>query len=269
MLGNTRWFQIAFGDDSTSVPQSTQSNQLNPYIVAIPGSGNNQDALFVSASNIGEQIAPVFLRLDDGPTGHIHSHTMEWNSSDQSYQSTLENFFSGSSPIAGSIEITTTTANTETLTSGLRHYERWPVRKEDMVTQLTLADGSLSMLVISETLEAQLSFIVVVDTLAPVNAPTGWYPISHAYSIQASGAVANAEKPYLLTLRYETDLLGTNKPDELAIHWFNPGNNSWQSLGGAVNADLKIVALSTRRFGTFMLFAPAKTVYLPFIVASE
>lgn len=236
---------------------STQANNFNPYLIAIPGSSHNSSTLIISAGNVEEQILPVYLAIDQGPTSHKHSYTMSFDTNQQAYIYTLDDFFSTDGVVGGSIEVTTTQQTTTTiLSSGQRNYERWPVLA-DTPNQFQLKDGNLSVFMDPSTLPAELAFLAVVETLAPVDAPAGWQSLSQAYSIQASGAVALADKPYLLTLRYRPELLHNTSPESLAIFWFYSASHSWQNLGGNVRKDFNEVVLSTRQFGTFMLFAPA------------
>lgn len=247
------WRTVAHALGLPAIHQQAQG--FIPYIIAIPGSGNGSSALYVSAGRIGEQIAPVYVSADSGPTSHRHSYTMEFDSGSQSYRYTIENFFENAQAVNGAIEITTTTATTETLTSGLRDYERWPVYR-DQFNALVTENGDLKLLLDANTLPADLAFLLVVDTFAPVTPPSGWRTVSNAYSIQASGALATAQRPYLLRLHYTLARLEGADPDTLQLFWFDPTQQQWQAVGGAVHADLQEIVLATERFGTFMLFAP-------------
>lgn len=180
---------------------------------------------------------------------------MEFDSGSQSYRYTIENFFENAQAVNGAIEITTTTTTTETLTSGLRDYERWPVYR-DQFNSLVTENGDLKLLLDANTLPADLAFLLVVDTFAPVTPPSGWRTVSNAYSIQASGALATAQRPYLLRLHYALERLEGADPNTLQLFWFDPTQQQWQAVGGAVHADLQEIVLATERFGTFMLFAP-------------
>lgn len=243
-----------------SSPSSVQAVGFNPYIVAIPGSGLNNGSLLVTA-DIGQQINPVYVTADQGPSSHRHSHTMAFESSAQKYRYTIENFFDNPGSIGGSIEITTTVAPTsttpltQTLSSGKRTYERWPVFK-DQTNALVLANGALALEIFQDTFLAEITFVLVVDTIAPLQEPVGYRSVSNAYSIQASGSVGQTERPYLLTLRYTDEQLNGADPNQLTIFWFDPQTNNWQEQGGIVHTDRQDIVLSTRRLGTFMLFAP-------------
>jgi hypothetical protein len=83
----------------------------------------------------------------------------------------------------------------------------------DSYNELQTSDGVLILHLVPQTLPAQLAFIAVVDTHAPVAVPEGWVAVSHAYSIQASGSVGNAERAYLFTLRYDPDQLDPTVPE--------------------------------------------------------
>ncbi len=241
--------------------QSSHNADFNPYIVAIPGSGLNNSTLLVSASGLGEQPNLVYVSADQGPTSRKHSYTMEFDETTEIYRHTLESFFEDSRSVSGSIEITTSVETgvsssvTETITSGKRYYERWPVFR-DQINQLDWGSGVLTLFIDVNTLPAELAFIVAVETLAPLTPPTGWQSISHAYSIQPSGSVALASRPYLFILRYTEEQIEGIDPAELVLFWFDPTTETWQMQGGTTNLERNDIVLSTYRFGTFMLFAP-------------
>lgn len=257
IINNPRYAVLA-----ESLPVSTFENGLNPYIVAIPGSGLNGGALIVNADKLGQLDTVVYVAADQGPTGHLRSHSMALDSDNQQYNYTIDNYFEDAQSVSGSIEITTTNDLTQTLTSGKRDYERWPVLREQS-NRLITKDGKLSMLLDAETLPADIAFVLAVDTFAPVLPPAGWRSISNAYSIQASGSIAQASRPYLLTVVYQPDLLGDMDPNLLKLFWFNPTTDAWEEAGGNVHPERNDVVLATERFGTFMLFAPAPETPTP------
>lgn len=250
------WRPTAYAHMPEERHSETQS--FTPYIIAIPGSGNGSSSLYVSASGIGEQIAPVYVNLGSGPSSHKHSYTMDFDSSSQSYRYTIENFFANAEAVSGSIEITTTTATSQTITSGQRDYERWPVYGDQFNTLVT-KNGDLKLALDANTLPADLAFLLVVDTFAPVTPPAGWRAVSNTYALQASGALANAQRPYLLRLRYTPERLEGADPQSLQLFWFDPSSQTWQAVGGAVHAELQEIVLATTRFGAFMLFTPLLT----------
>lgn len=245
-----------------TIPELQSAEELNPYIVAIPGSGLNDGSLIVDASGIGPFDTVVYVTVDDGPTGHLRSHTMAFDNENENYYATIDNFFEGANAIGGSIEITTTHEATPTMTSGQRAYERWPVFRTQS-NFLTTKDGKLTLSLDPETLPADIAFVLVVDTFAPVVPPAGWWSMSNAYSIQASGAIANASRTYLLTLVYSDLLLDGSDPNLLKLFWFNSTAKAWEEVGGNVHAEQSKIVLATKRFGTFMLFIPATSTPTP------
>ncbi|MEZ4834490.1 MAG: hypothetical protein R2873_21290 [Caldilineaceae bacterium] len=97
--------------------------------------------------------------------------------------------------------------------------------------------------------------------------------MSRAYSIQPSGATANSDVPYVLTIYYNPDLLGDIDPSTLGIYRYDatPDVMDWQPIGGTHYADQQNVQVSTDLFGTFVLMGvdpalPEETnIYLPLI----
>jgi hypothetical protein len=231
----------------------TQTESLTPYLIAIPGSGLNSSALLVSAFGVGELGAPVHLSIGQGGTSHRHSYTMGFDSDTQSYRLTLESFFENAGHVASTMEITSTNTASTTVTSGERRYERWLIN-QDRFEAVSTVDGFLQLILSAHTLPADPSYIVVVDTHAPVAAPPGWRSVSTAYSLQPSGAVQEASQNYLLILKYVDELLQGGDPGDLAIHRFNPETRQWDHMGGQVAPANNEITLSTRKFGTFMLF---------------
>ncbi|MEZ4834491.1 MAG: hypothetical protein R2873_21295 [Caldilineaceae bacterium] len=105
----------------------SDTGTFSPYIVAIPGSGLNGASLTVSAGGVSGLASPVFVIADDGPTSDKHSHSMTLDSATGIYRHTFEGFFDSAGQISGSVEVTTTVGVSETVTSGVRSYERWAV----------------------------------------------------------------------------------------------------------------------------------------------
>jgi hypothetical protein len=255
MLWNSAFivWAIDHTHDPGAVLGAGQSDSFTPYLVAIPGSGLNSSSLLISASGMDQMDAPVYLSIGKGGTSHRHSYTMGFDSDTQSYRLTLESFFENPGHVASSMEITGTNVTSTTVTSGERKYERWLINR-DRLEALSTVDGFLRLILNANTLPADPSYIVVVDTHAPVDAPLGWRSVSTAYSIQPSGAVQQASRNYLLILKYLDALLQDGDPGDLALHRFNPETKQWDQVGGNVDQANSEIILSTVQFGTFMLF---------------
>lgn len=240
------------------------SPAFNPYLVAIPGSGHNADALIVSAGGIGEQPRPVYVNADQGPTSHKHSYAMAFDSAEQVYRYTLENFFTTSGSVAGTVEITTTDALSQTVSGGLRRYERWPFY-HDEAAQLSTQNGFFTLSLDAASFDAALTYLLVIETATPTVDPPGHTGMHVAYSLWASGAVNQTQRPYLLILSYRDEWLAGADPGDLAIFWYDPGQKSWVQQPSTVHADRRQVVLATTRLGTFRLFLARPVLYLPLV----
>lgn len=237
---------------------------FNPFLVAIPGSGGNADALIVSAGGVAEQPRPVYVNADQGPTSHKHSYAMAFDSNEQVYRYTLDNFFSGSGAVAGTMEITTTDSLSQTVSGGARHYERWPLYRED-AAQLNTQSGLFSLSLDAESFAAALTYLLVVETAAPTQDPPNRRGLNVAYSLWASGAVNQSQLPFLVILTYRDEWLDGAASEELAIFWYDAEQRAWIEQPSTAHPDRREVVLSTRRLGTYRLFAAGHSFYLPVV----
>ncbi|MBI3960445.1 MAG: hypothetical protein HY328_16655 [Chloroflexi bacterium] len=184
----------------TATPAAGQPD-FNPYLVAIPGSGLNESALIVSAGGLSEQARPVYVNADQGPTSHKHSYAMTFDSDEKLYRYTLDNFFASPAAVAGTVEITTTGELSQTVSGGERHYERWPLLYDE-AARLSTQNGFFTLSLDKASFDADLTYLLVIETAAPVADPPGRRGLSVAYTLWASGAVNQSQRPYLLILTY-------------------------------------------------------------------
>jgi len=236
---------------------------FNPYLIAIPGSGLNDSALIVSAGGLSEQARPVYVNADQGPTSHKHSYTMQYDDDEQRYRYTLDNFFTSNRAIAGTVEITTTGELSQTVSGGLRRYERWVVRNNE-AARLSTQNGLFTLSLDKASFDAELTYLLVIETAAPVIDPPGQRGLGVAYSLWPSGAVNQTERPYLLILTYLDEWLNGAEPQRLGVFWYDAESKQWVDQPVSVHPGQNEVVLATDRMGTFRLFMPYQSVlYLP------
>jgi hypothetical protein len=146
------------------------------------------------------------------------------------------------------------------------------------VTDLYSADGNLHVHLITDTLPVDAFAVLSPLNAAPSQPPEGRQIVGNVYDIKFSGALEQAEQPFVLTLHYNAEILKGDfiGPETLGIYRWEPDPDPanpidqahWLALNSTRLAEDNSVSIATDRFGVYALmgFSIAESTYLPVII---
>jgi hypothetical protein len=149
------------------------------------------------------------------------------------------------------------------------------------VTDLYSADGNLHVHLDADTLPVDAYAVLSPLNAAPSQPPEGLQIVGNVYDIKLSGALEEVEQPFVLTLRYDPEILKGDFIGPQTLHIYrwqpdpdpaNPADQAhWAALGSVWLAEDNSVSIATDRFGVYALMgiSVAESTYLPIIVKSH
>jgi hypothetical protein len=115
--------------------------------------------------------------------------------------------------------------------------------------------------------------VIMPPGAAPGPPPEGLTLVGDPYSVTASGALVELEKPAVLKLRYDATLVNPSSPPTgLDIYRWNPSDKRWQRVPGSIQEEQRAMVAAVTTLGTYALLAPpgevprGERVYLPLIL---
>ena len=239
------------GEGKTAVSATTT---LAPFLDIVPSSDGTE--LFIQAGGVGQLGGNVFLNLGSGPTHHKGGWTMTYSTTVQAYLAIADGFTPGVGA-SGPINITTT----QGLDSGVVDFKRAYLPPEPSCPgapycAIVSEDGNLELgLVNTDTFPAEVYIAVVPSYAPPGPLPPGHHLIGSAYSVRASGALVEADRPMNLRLFYNQNLLAGADPHTLTILAWDAHNKHWDNLGGILNSTQRHLSVAAKRLTTYALAA--------------
>jgi hypothetical protein len=155
----------------------------------------------------------------------------------------------------GSISITTTLGLDSGWVGFERPYVPIPMPEPEVIS---LAGGHFYLSLISPDTVPFDVYIAAVPSYGdalPGPLPLGCRLIGSAYTVRASGALTNTERPMLLRIYYGENPLFDGDPHTLAILAWDASNKRWDNLGATLSSATECLSVATRRFTTYALVA--------------
>ncbi|RIK38366.1 MAG: hypothetical protein DCC55_21350 [Chloroflexi bacterium] len=178
-----------------------------PFLNVVPSQDGS--GLLVSAGGVGQLPGEVFANVGIGPTGRKGGWTMTYSDTVEAYVANVVGF-SPTLSEEGSINITTTTGLQTSDVSFLRAYVQASLERP---FDIDSADGNLRLTIANTDTFATEVYVAVAPSYGPPGPlPAGYRPVTSFYSVRASGAIAQVERPMLLRLFYnQTTLAGADQ----------------------------------------------------------
>lgn len=232
----------------TGLLQQLAAGSLQPALVVVPQPDGQ--SVLVQAGGVGQLNGQVFSNVRFGPTGNKGSYTMVFSDTIGSYVSTVPGF-STSTLANASLSITTTAG----LDSGELVFTRGFVPADDFASMGT-DDGGLELLVPNRNSFPGDAYVALAPSYAPPGPPpAGYRLVGRTYSVRASTASAESERPLTLRFAYDPDTLTPSEQASLAVFAWDaaPSQLVWTKLGGLVSTAPPYVSISTRRLTFYAL----------------
>jgi hypothetical protein len=232
-----------------SAAEGTQGAALAPFLNIVPTSDGE---LWIHAEGTGPLAGTVYANLDLGAGHHKGGWTMTYSETLRGY--VTPETVAGLSPAQddyGSLSISTTLG----LNSGPVHFERYYV-PHATPRALPWPDGALELEVVSGDTFSTDAYVAVAPSWGlPRPAPLGHRLASQVYSVRASGALQDANRPLLLRLYIQDDLLAGADPHTLAVFRWDAGEDRWSNQGGTLFTDRGYLSLAIRRLTSYALMS--------------
>lgn len=228
---------------------AAESAALSPHLNVVPTSDGE---LWIHAQGTGPLAGEVYANTEIGPGHHKGGWTM-------TYSDTLRGYVNVETVVGltaaqddfGSVSITTTHG----LDSGPVHFERYYVPLSEP-RALLWPDGALELEIQSgDTFTTDTYLAVAPSWGLPHPVPPGHRLASPVYSVRASGALQEANRPLLLRLYADEDRLNGADPHTLAVFGWDSGKEQWSNLGGTLFAERGYLSVATRRLTSYTLMS--------------
>jgi hypothetical protein len=218
-------------------------------VIAQPGPDPNQTDLLVSLQNFGPGADPsLFVTTPGSEIGHVP--TLSYSPVSDTYEGQIS--FSAAERGMGRIR-----AVGEVGGGLVRLQSTYRLQRvlNDLGDDVYSDDGNLSLHLGPGSLPGNEAYLVVMPTGAlPGTLPPGLALVGDSYDVTASGALAELEKPAILRLRYDGELLSSPVlTDELGIYRWNPNTATWQAVPGSLDQEHRTLAAPVTALGTYAL----------------
>lgn len=236
--------------DNTVEQTAAYSTGFAPFLNIVP----SQDGagVLVSAGGVGELAGDLFANVGIGPTGRKGGWTMTYSETVAAYVTNVAGF-SPTFSEEGSISITTTTGLQTGEVNFLRAYVQADLERP---FDIDSPDGNLRLTIANTDTFASEVYIAVAPSYGPPGPlPAGYRPVTSYYSVRASGAIAQVERPMLLRLFYNSATLAGADRRTLTILAWDAFAGQWEDLGGRLLAEQQVKVVATHRFTTYVLAA--------------
>ncbi|MCP4288512.1 MAG: VCBS repeat-containing protein [Gammaproteobacteria bacterium] len=117
-------------------------------------------------------------------------------------------------------------------------------------------DGNLSLHLDSGSLPGNDAYLVVTPPGAiPGPLPPGKVLVGDVYDVTASGALVTLEKPSILKLHYDGELVAGSPAlrTELSIYRWDPNSQTWQEISSTLNLDQEVRVAPVTILGMYAL----------------
>jgi FG-GAP-like repeat/FG-GAP repeat len=141
--------------------------------------------------------------------------------------------------------------------------------RNDAVQDVYADDGNLSLHLAAGSLPGKDAYLVVMPPGAlPGSAPSGRELVGNVYDLSGSGALVQLERPGVLTLHYDRELVGAaGVPAGVALYRWVPSSANWQAVASELEEGQQGVVAPVQALGTYALFAPSTSqhIFLPIV----
>lgn len=229
---------------------AAQGAGFAPFLNVVPSQDGT--GLLVSAGGVGQLPGEVFANVGIGPTGRKGGWTMTYSDTVEAYVANVVGF-SPTLSEEGSINITTTTGLQTGDVSFLRAYVQAGLERP---LDIDSADGNLRLTIANTDTFATEVYVAVAPSYGPPGPlPAGYRTVTSFYSVRASGAIAQVERPMLLRLFYnQTTLAGADQRTLRILAW-DAFTGQWEEMGGRLLAEQQVKVAAIHRFTTYVLAA--------------
>ena len=246
---------------------------LNPHLILRPSS--NGETLYLRLSGLGPGGTLVAIATQSGGTAS-QSTTLAYSSAEAAYTGAVT--FSALQAQRGTGTIQVIGAGVGSQGISLNSTYALQAAPRIGVTGLYSADGNLDVHLITDTLPTDAYAVLSPLNAAPTAPPEGLQIIGNVYDIRLSGALEEADQPFMLKLHYDLKILQGNfiGLETLRLYRWQPDPDptdptdqaEWVALDGTRLEEDHSVAIATDRFGVYALmgFSVAQSIYLPVII---
>ncbi|MCB8950358.1 MAG: hypothetical protein H6653_20305 [Ardenticatenaceae bacterium] len=229
--------------------QASGSAPFAPFLNIVPDPDGTQ--LYIEAGGVGELGGTLFVNIDEGPSHDKISYAMTYSDTVQAYVTTA----TGLTPATDSSH-TLSITSTLGLNSGEVVFYRAFVPQATTSRTIHSDDGLLALSILNSGTFTTDAYLVVVPSFAPPgNLPLDHSFVGAAYSVRASGAVVESERPFTLQLSYTNSQLAGTDPHTLAIFAWDGARQQWGNLGGTLFDNQQFFSRNTSRFTSYALIA--------------
>lgn len=235
---------------------------------AEPSQNPEQVDLLISLQNFGPGADPIVVVTEPG-SDVSHTPRLTYSPATGTYEGEFS--FSASERGWGQIRAVGAVGNDLVRLQSTYHLQQVVNDQEQDVYS---NDGNLGLHFEPGSLPGAAAYLVIMPPgAAPGPPPEGLTLVGDPYSVTASGALVELEKPAVLKLRYDATLVNQSSPPAgLDIYRWNPSDNSWQRVPGSIEEEQRAMVAAVTTLGTYALLAPpgevtrGERVYLPLIL---
>lgn len=154
--------------------------------------------------------------------------------------------------IEGQMTLTIVLSSTEIWESGPLPFTRAFVPAQELVS-IASPDNLLQLTLFPDSLPADTYILILAASTLPGALPSAHRLIGRLYSVRASGAIVQSDRPMSLRLGYDALWLDDATPHNLSIFEWDAFRHIWEEEGGAIFTNQNHLSISVQRFTAYAL----------------
>lgn len=249
---------------------------LNPHLTLRPGSSG--DTLYLKLYGLGPGGTLAAIVTQSGGSAS-QAAALAYSGVESAYVASVTFRATQAQPGTGTIQVLGAGGNSQGISFNTTYALQAVPR--DGVTDLHSADGNLHVHLITHTLPVDAYAVLLPLNAAPAAPPEGRQIVGNVYDFRPSGALEEADQPFILRLNYDPEMLKENfiGSKTLRIYRWEPDPNPddlsdqarWVLMSSSQLEEDNSLSIATKRFGIYALagYRVAHTSYLPVIMKSD
>ena len=268
--------EVALLSDQPTVTMRLENNLARqevvettlPYVRILPEmNGAAQLGLQFQLYHFNTQSKPLLALLTPG-NANVNSPAVSYSPDDGFYRATV----ALTAAQAGSGQVTVFGQNNAAHVVYRNTSYRLHLANNGQIEAFFADDGNVQIYLPAGSAPGeQTAFVINELGVSPAPLPAGLTPAGEVYEITASGSISALTRPGVLSLHYDSTLVGTTVPPAgLAIYRWERATGQWERQTGSHDPVRQTVSISLRTLGAYVLLAESKQpvaqqLYLPLV----